>query len=117
MADENNLDIGTPSRLSENSADFRICSIAKNSSALAKDKWGGYTPGNEYCAGIPDTQSDGDNRGRDPQDGNQQSLDIGTKTDIAMRQCLMAKNTPTKADDNWTGYNRGNQYCAGSEFV
>jgi len=87
MADES-------SRLLINSEDFRTCSIAKNSA--------GYTPGSEYCAGVPDTISDGDNKGRDPQNNGGS---IGTLTDIKMRECLLAKNSD--------GYTSTNQYCAG----
>jgi hypothetical protein len=61
-----------------------------------------YTPGNEYLPATPDTLSDGDCRGRDPES---QGASIGTNKDIQMRNCLMAKN----AD----GYTYGNQYCAG----
>jgi len=88
MADES-------SRLLVNSEHFRTCSIAKNSK--------GYIPGSEYCAGVPDTISDGDCRGRDPQDDGGS---IGTNKDIQMRNCLMTKN----AD----GYTYENQYCAGT---
>ena len=45
MADKNNNNIETPSRLSEASADFRTCSIAKNSPSVAKEGWSGYVPG------------------------------------------------------------------------
>lgn len=61
-----------------------------------------YTPGNEYCAGSPDTLSDGDMKGRDPESNGGS---IGTTKDIEMRSKLMAKN----AD----GYTYGNEYCAG----
>jgi len=115
---EKNLDIDTPSRLSESSEDFRTCSLAKNSPSLAKDKWGGYIKGNEYCGGSNWTiANDGDGKGRDPDDGDQQNPEIGTRKDVSMRNCLTGKNTPTKADDGWTGYNCANQYCAGSDFV
>jgi len=87
------------SRLLANSEDFRTCSIAKNSPALAKDSWGGYIPGTEYCAGSPDTLSDGDNRGRDPET---EGGVIGTQIDIKSRECSMAKN----AD----GYTPNNEY-------
>jgi len=88
MADES-------SRLLINSEDFRTCSIAKNSK--------GYKPGSEYCAGSPDTISDGDCRGRDPQNGG---ASIGTDKDIQMRECLLAKNADR--------YIFGNEYCAGN---
>ena len=84
------------SRLLANSEDFRTCSVAKNSA--------GYTPGSEYCAGTPDTISDGDNRGRDPEDGGGS---IGTSIDIETREKLLAKNADR--------YTKGNQYCAGHE--
>ena len=85
MADEES------SRLLANSEDLRNCSIAKNSK--------GYTPGKEYLPTTPDTLSDGDNRGRDPEtDGGT----IGTNIDIETRNKQMAKN----AD----GYTYGNEY-------
>lgn len=87
MADES-------SRLLVNSVDYRTCSLAKNSDR--------YTPGSEYCAGVPDTVSDGDCKGRDPQNGGGS---IGTNKDIEMRECLMAKNSDR--------YTPGNEYCAG----
>lgn len=84
------------SRLLDNSESFRTCSIAKNKA--------GYTPESEYCAGVPDTISDGDNRGRDPEaDGGS----IGTIRDIEMRNKLMAKNSD--------GYTKGDEYCIGHE--
>lgn len=83
------------SRLLENSADYRTCSIAKNSER--------YVPGKEYLPTTPDTISDGDNRGRDPEnDGNS----IGTNIDIKMRESLLAKNSD--------GYTTGSEYCAGN---
>ena len=118
MADKNKLDIDTPSRLSESSADFRTCSIAKNSASLSKDTWGGYTPGNEYCEGSNWTiAGDGDGKGRDPSDGDQQNPEIGNPIDKEMRTCLLAKNTPSVSDDGWSGYTPGSQYCAGSDRV
>jgi len=118
MADNNNLDINTPSRISTTSEEYRKCSLAKNSPSLSKDEWGGYICGKEYCEGSNWTISnDGDGKGRDPDDGNQQNPNIGTKKDVGMRTCLLAKNTPSKSDDGWTGYNCGNQYCAGSDLV
>lgn len=86
MADE--------SRLLTNSEDFRTCSIAKNSCH--------YIPSKEYCAGVPDTISDGDNRGRDPQDIGGE---VGTQIDIKMRDCSLAKNSDR--------YTHGSEYCAG----
>ena len=88
MADEES------SRLLENSKDYRTCSIAKNAD--------GYIPGKEYLPTTPDTISDGDNRGRAPEDGNQQNPQIGTQIDIDTRNKQMAKN----AD----GYTYGNEY-------
>jgi len=85
MADEES------SRLLASSADFRKCSIAKNAD--------GYIPGKEYLPTTPDTISDGDNRGRDPErDGGT----IGTNIDIETRNKLMARN----AD----GYTYGDEY-------
>jgi len=89
MADE------TISNLLVNSEDLRKCALAKNSA--------GYTTGNEYCASHPDTLSDGDNRGRDPES---EGSSIGTKKDIEMTNCLLVKNK----------YNSGNEYAAGSCF-
>jgi len=79
------------SRLLENSAELRTCSLAKNSA--------GYTPGKEYLPTTPDTISDGDNRGRDPES---EGAIIGTQIDIETRTKQMAKN----AD----GYTYGNEY-------
>jgi hypothetical protein len=112
MADTNKngqTDYDETSRLLINSEAFRTCSMAFNSA--------GYTPNNEYIALHEDTIADGDCKGRDPKDGNQLSQDIGTDKDVSMRKCLTAKNTPTKADDGWTGYNCAQQYCAGSDLV
>ena len=86
MADE--------SRLLKNSEDFRTCSIAKNSCH--------YVPTNQYCAGVADTISDGDNRGRDPEGIG---AEIGTQIDIKMRECSLAKNADR--------YTHGDEYCAG----
>jgi len=87
MADES-------SRLLENSEDYRTCSIAKNSAR--------HSPGNEYCPATSDTISDGDDKGREPE---QEGGSIGTKTDIATREKMIAKN----AD----GYTKSNEYGAG----
>jgi hypothetical protein len=81
------------SRLLSNSESFRTCSITKNSA--------GYTPNSEYCAGVPDTISDGDNRGRDPES---QDSCIGTKIDIGKRTASVSKNL----------YKGGNEYCSGN---
>lgn len=62
----------------------------------------GYTYGDEYGASHPDTISDGDCKGRDPEG---QGGSIGTNKDIEMRNKLMAKNTD--------GYTSTKQYCAG----
>ena len=85
MADEES------SRLLANSADYRKCSIAKNAD--------GYIPGKEYLPTTPDTISDGDNRGRDPET---EGGSIGTNIDIETRNKLMAKNTD--------GYTYGDEY-------
>lgn len=79
------------SRLLVNSAGFRTCSLAKNGD--------GYTPSNEYCAGNPDTISDGDDRGRDPKTGGGS---IGTNIDIKERNELIKKNM----------YTHGKEYCS-----
>lgn len=89
MADE------TISNLLVNSEDIRKKMLAKNAD--------GYTEGNEYCASHPDTISDGDERGRDPED---EGGSIGTKKDIDMNNCLIVKNK----------YNTDNEYSAGSCF-
>lgn len=115
MADKN-YDIDTPSRLSKNSADFYKCSIAKNSPSTSKENWSGYIPGSEYLPGTPDTISDGDNRGRDPESLSADAT-IGTNIDISTRECSIAKNTPSLSDDGWGGYNCASQYCAGSDRV
>ena len=93
---ENNNNIEETSRLLENSADFRTCSIAKNSRL--------YTTGDEYCDGTSYTIADGDCRGRNPEDGDQNNPSIGIPKDIQMRQCLTAKNS----------YNCGCVYSRGS---
>jgi len=74
--------------------DVRNKQMAKNAD--------GYTYGDEYGASHPDTISDGDCKGRDPES---QGGSIGTNKDIEMRGRLMAKNTD--------GYTPTNQYCAG----
>jgi hypothetical protein len=84
------------SRLLNDSAIFRDCSIAFNSA--------GYTPNNEYCQLHEDTIADGDCKGRDPQDGDQQNPSIGTNKDVDMRNCSMAKNAAL--------YTPGNEYKA-----
>ena len=86
MADES-------SRLLESGAEFRTCSIAKNGS--------GYIPGKEYSPTTPDTISDGDNRGRDPQnDGGS----IGTNIDIQTRSALIVKNNYTSSKEYGLGH-------------
>jgi hypothetical protein len=82
------------SRLLANSTSFRDCAVAKNSCL--------YTLNNIYCAGVPNTISNGDEKGREPQ---VEGGEIGTTTDVKMRNCLMARNTD--------GYTCSNQYCAG----
>ena len=90
MADEES------SRLLANSEDFRTCSIAKNSCH--------YIPNNEYLPGHEDTISDGDNRGRDPEDIGGE---VGTQIDIKMRECSLAKNADR--------YTPGNEYLPAHE--
>ena len=82
----------TGSKLLTNGKDFRDCSLAKNSDL--------YTTGNEYCAGVPNAISDGDNSGKGLNNGS-----IGSAKDIEMRNCLLAKNSDL--------YTVGNEYCAG----
>lgn len=62
----------------------------------------GYTYGDEYGVSHPDTISDGDCKGRDPENN---SGSIGTSKDIEMRNKLMARNGD--------GYTPTKQYCAG----
>lgn len=89
MADE------TISNLLVNSEELRKCSLAKNS--------GLYTEGSEYKTGHPNSVSDGDEKGRDPED---EGGSIGTSIDIQKENALIAKNK----------YNSNNQYAAGSCF-
>jgi len=77
--------------------------IATRNKMMAKNA-DGYTYGNEYGPSHQDTISDGDCRGRDPESGGGS---IGTDKDIAMRNCLMAKNSDR--------YTPTNQYLPGHE--
>jgi len=77
------------SRLLTNSEEFRNKLLAKNSD--------GYTTGNEYLPGHADTISDGDDRGRDPEDDGGS---VGTNEDITMRDNLLAKNSDLYTKDN-----------------
>jgi len=80
-----------------------LCDIEMRNKLMAKNSER-YTKGDEYCAGHEDTISDGDERGRDPEN---QGGTIGTETDIKMRNKLIAKNSDR--------YTKGNEYCAGHE--
>ena len=64
----------------------------------------GYSYGNEYCAGHPDTISDGDCRGRDPK---QQGEDAGTCIDFNSRSCSLAKNSNLYTKDHQYGFGNG----------
>jgi len=89
MADEN------ISNLLVNSEEMRNCLLAKNKKL--------YTEGSQYKTGHPNSISDGDDKGRDPEgDGGS----VGTITDIEKRNCLLAKNSNL--------YTTGNEYGAGS---
>lgn len=79
---ENNDGIGS-SRLSEISQQFYTCSMIRNSSR--------YVPENKYDVAHPDTISDGDCRGRDPEAPD--SASIGTNKDIFERECQLVKNS------------------------
>lgn len=92
MADES-------SRLLNNSADFRNAALAKNGD--------GYTSGNEYNAGHADTISDGDDKGRDPEDATLADSPIGTKTDISVRGVALAKNADKYTKDRQYGFGNG----------
>ena len=81
------------SRLLVNGASFRDENLVRNS--------GRYTCAKEYCAGSPDTISDGDCKGRDPQ---APGAPIGTNEDIADRTCSIAKNSKH--------YTPGHEYCS-----
>jgi hypothetical protein len=84
------------SRLLENSEDFRTCSIAKNSCH--------YIPGSEYCAGVPDTVADGDDKGREPE---QPGEEAGTCIDFASRNCSLAKNANLYTKNRQYGFGNG----------
>ena len=89
MADE------TISNLLVNSKDIREKMLAKNADL--------YTEGKEYKTGHPNSISDNDEKGRDPEE---EGASIGTNTDICMNNCLIVKNK----------YNSGCEYAAGSCF-
>ena len=89
MADE------TISNLLVNSEEFRNKLLAKNKEL--------YTEGSEYKTGHPNSISDGDEKGRDPED---EGGSIGTSIDIQKENALTAKNK----------YNCNNEYAAGSCF-
>jgi len=116
MADTNGngkIEYDEPSRLSTSSEDFRTCALKRNSPSQSIKVWGGYVDGNEYCEGsnwIKNTDDDG--KGRDPKDGD--LLNAGTAIDVTTRENSLKKNTPSKSDDNWTGYNRAHPYNSGT---
>lgn len=91
MADNEN-----PSRLLTNSEEIRKKMLAKNGDL--------YVEGSEYNTGHPNSISDGDEKGRDPEDIGGQ---VGTSVDIEVESKLMGKNL----------YNPNNQYTEGSDNV
>jgi len=70
------------SKLSKISEQYLNCTIVMNSSR--------YLPNAPYEIGHPNTISDGDDKGRDPDGG---SGSIGTSKDIYERTCMLAKNS------------------------
>lgn len=86
------------SRLLTNSEEIRKAMLAKNSDL--------YIEGKEYKTGHLNTISDGDEKGRDPEDIGSS---IGTLTDIENRETMLAKNSSL--------YTCGNEYTAGSDNI
>jgi hypothetical protein len=93
MADGENT-----SRLLTSSEEIREAMLAKNGKL--------YTEGKEYKTGHPNSISDGDEKGRDPED---EGGSIGTSVDIENREAMLAKNGNL--------YTCGNEYTAGSDNV
>lgn len=86
------------SRLETTSEEYRKCSIARNADH--------YTPNKEYCEGSPDVISDGDMKGRNPQDPTSASSPVGTSFDIKERADQLARNAKL--------YTCGKEYCEGT---
>jgi len=76
------------SKLEDYSKPFRDCTIVKNS----------YKCGEEYVSGHKNAISDGDELGKDENNGQ-----VGSLTDIKQRSCSLIKNP----------YNSNKPYCAG----
>jgi hypothetical protein len=91
---EKNDGIGS-SRLTEISEQFYKCSIVLNSCR--------YLPENQYDVAHPDTLSDGDCRGRDPEDAGGS---IGTNKDITERTIQLVRNSCLYTTDK--PYGEGN---------
>lgn len=77
------------SRLEEISAQYRTCSTARND----------YNNNDEYVAGNPNALSTGDEKGKGDVNGQ-----VGSATDIKVRQTLMTKNK----------FNKNREYNAGT---
>ena len=77
------------SRLDEISKQYRDCTIVKNN----------FKCGSEYVIGHPNTMSDGDEWGKEENDGQ-----VGGATDIKVRSCSIVRNP----------FNNDKQYCAGA---
>jgi hypothetical protein len=88
--------IDDSSKLLEISQQFLSCNIIRNSCR--------YTTENQYNVAHPDTISDGDCRGRDPETPT--STSIGTNKDIFERDCQLVKNSHL--------YTSGNPYGEGN---
>jgi len=85
------------SRLETISKEYRECTLVLNSCR--------QTANNQYCSGSQDVISDGDCRGRDPEDGGAGSAaTVGTNCDIAEREKQMVKNAAR--------YTPTHQYCS-----
>jgi len=85
------------SRLETISKEYRDCTLVMNSCR--------YTCGDEYCTGSADVISDGDCRGRDPEDGGAGSAaTVGTNCDISERAKQLAENAAR--------YTPTHQYCS-----
>ncbi|MDA3780822.1 MAG: hypothetical protein PF487_11485 [Bacteroidales bacterium] len=93
MADNENT-----SRLLTNSEEIRKTMLAKNSDLYVENK--------AYKTGHPNSISDGDKKGREPEDVGGS---VGTSVDIETRESMLAKNSDL--------YSCGNIYTAGSDNV
>lgn len=77
------------SRLEDISAQYRVCSTARND----------YNYDDEYSVGNPNALSTGDEKGKGEANGQ-----VGSATDIKVRQTLMTKNK----------FNKNKEYNAGT---